>query len=139
MARVKRRTDDMLIIRGVNLYPSQIEGILLEAEGTLPHYLLVVTRTGAMDDLEVKVEVTPEVFSDKVKALETLRRNIGERIKSLLGCRPRSPWSNRGASSAASARPSVFRTCEQEALTPAPGRACQPGGGDCGGAASSER
>ena len=85
MARVKRRTDDMLIIRGVNLYPSQIEGILLEAEGTLPHYLLVVTRTGAMDDLEVKVEVTPEVFSDKVKALETLRRNIGERIKSLLG------------------------------------------------------
>ena len=62
MAKVMRRSDDMLIIRGVNLFPSQIESILLEVEGVQPHYLLVLTREGAMDDLEVRVEVTPEVF-----------------------------------------------------------------------------
>lgn len=85
MDKVSHRTDDMLIIRGVNLYPSQIESVLLETEGTLPHYLLVVSRAGAMDDLEIQVEVTPEVFSDEVKVLEGLQKAIQTRIKSLLG------------------------------------------------------
>ena len=85
MDKVMRRSDDMLIIRGVNLFPSQIESVLLEVEGTLPHYLLVVTREGALDDLEVKVEVTPEVFSDEIRALETLQRRIHEKIKQKIG------------------------------------------------------
>jgi len=85
MDRVAHRSDDMLIVRGVNLYPSQVEEILLEAEGTTPHYLLVLTRSGELDDLEVRVELTPEVFSDKVKVLEALRSSIRERMKSLLG------------------------------------------------------
>jgi phenylacetate-CoA ligase len=85
MDRVSHRSDDMLIVRGVNLFPSQIESLLLEVEGTTPHYLIVLTRTGALDDLEVKVEVTPAVFSDQVKGLEKLRATLHERIKSLYG------------------------------------------------------
>jgi phenylacetate-CoA ligase len=85
MDKVSHRSDDMLIVRGVNLYPSQIESVLLEVEGTLPHYLLVVTRAGALDELEVRVEVTPEVFSDEVRGLERLQRTLRERIKSLHG------------------------------------------------------
>jgi phenylacetate-CoA ligase len=85
MDKVRHRSDDMLIIRGVNLYPSQVESILLDVEGIQPHYQLVVTRAGAMDDLEVKVEVTPEIFSDEIKVLEGLRRKIQFHMKSLLG------------------------------------------------------
>ena len=85
MDKVSHRTDDMLIIRGVNLYPSQIESLLLDTEGTTPHYLLVVRRTRAMDDLEVQVEVTPEVFSGDEGALTALQKSIQLRIKSLLG------------------------------------------------------
>ncbi len=85
MERVARRSDDMLIIRGVNLYPSQIEEVLLEAEGTTPHYQIVVTRSGALDQLEVRVELTPNCFSDEVRKLEALRKQIQERIKSLYG------------------------------------------------------
>ncbi len=85
MDRISHRTDDMLIIRGVNLYPSQIESILLEVEGTEPHYQLIVTRAGTLDDLEVKVEVTPQVFSDEVRHLEALRDKLQEKIKSLIG------------------------------------------------------
>jgi len=85
MERVSHRTDDMLIIRGVNVYPSQIEHILLDVEGTLPHYQLIVTRAAALDDLEVRVEVTPEVFSDEVKALESLRKRIQDKIKGIVG------------------------------------------------------
>lgn len=85
MDRISHRTDDMLIIRGVNLYPSQIEAILLEVEGTQPHYQLIVTRAGTLDDLEVKVEVTPEVFSDEIRHLEALREKLQGKIKSLIG------------------------------------------------------
>lgn len=85
MARVSHRSDDMLIVRGVNLFPSQIESLLLDVEGTTPHYLIVLTRTGALDDLEVKVEVTPAVFSDEIRGLERLRATLQERIKSLYG------------------------------------------------------
>jgi phenylacetate-CoA ligase len=85
MDRVSHRSDDMLIVRGVNLFPSQIESLLLEVEGTSPHYLIVLSRTGALDDLEVKVEVSPAVFSDEIRGLETLRSTLHERIKSLYG------------------------------------------------------
>ncbi|MBT3289401.1 MAG: phenylacetate--CoA ligase [Victivallales bacterium] len=85
MDRVSHRSDDMLIVRGVNLFPSQIESLLLEIEGTSPHYLIVLSRTGAMDDLEVRVEVSAEIFSDEIRGLERLRTIIGKRIKDLYG------------------------------------------------------
>ncbi len=85
MDRVSHRSDDMLIVRGVNLFPSQIESLLLEVEGTTPYYLIVLTRSGALDNLEVKVEVTPAVFSDEIRGLERLRETLHERIKSLYG------------------------------------------------------
>lgn len=85
MNRVSRRSDDMLIIRGVNLFPSQIEEILLNTEKTTPHYQIVITREGALDNLEVRVEVAPECFSDEVRTLEKLKSQIQTRIKSLYG------------------------------------------------------
>lgn len=85
MKRVSHRSDDMLIVRGVNLYPSQIEEVLLDIEGTVPHYVLVLTRTGELDNLEVRAEVTPEVFSDEVKVLQSLQKRISERVKGLIG------------------------------------------------------
>jgi len=85
MEKVARRSDDMLIIRGVNLYPSQIESLLLEVKGTQPHYLLVITRDGALDDLEVRVEVTSGAFSDEIRVLEALQKRIQDKIKQLIG------------------------------------------------------
>jgi phenylacetate-CoA ligase len=85
MDRVSGRSDDMLIIRGVNVFPSQIESILLEIEGVEPHYQLTVDREGALDILEVRVEVNESVFSDEIKKLQTLERRIEKDIKDLLG------------------------------------------------------
>ncbi len=85
MEKIRRRSDDMLIIRGVNLFPSQVESVLLPIKGTVPHYQLVVTRTKAMDELEIKVEVTPDVFSDEVRSLEVLRNKIAFEIKQIIG------------------------------------------------------
>ncbi len=85
MGRITGRTDDMLIIRGVNVFPSQIESVLMEAEGVAPHYLIVVNRVDALDVLEVWVEVSEQVFSDEVKKLETLSRKIAGAIETVLG------------------------------------------------------
>ncbi len=85
MARIAGRTDDMLIIRGVNVFPSQIEHILLEYEGISPHYLIIVDREGALDTMEIQIEVTEEIFSDEVKKLEWLARKIENDIKDLVG------------------------------------------------------
>lgn len=85
MPRIMGRTDDMLIIRGVNVFPSQIESVLMEIEGTEPHYVIVVDRDGAMDNMEVWVEVSPQLVSDEVRALEGLERKIGTELHSLLG------------------------------------------------------
>ena len=87
MDRVTHRSDDMLIIRGVNLYPSQVEAALLEVEGVAPHYQLVVDRVGALDDLEVRVEVLPEFFSDEVRRMEAFQRKVREKLESALGLR----------------------------------------------------
>ena len=72
----------MFIIRGVNVFPSQIEAALLAVEGTLPHYQIVLTREKGLDQMEVQVEVTPEVFSDTVGALEELQREARARPSS---------------------------------------------------------
>lgn len=85
MRRVTGRSDDMLIIRGVNVFPSQIESVLLEFGETEPHYLLVVDRKGTMDELEIWVELSDQMFSDKVSYLEDLEQRLRSRINSVLG------------------------------------------------------
>lgn len=85
--RISRRSDDMFIIRGVNVYPSQIETALLAVEGTAPHYQIVLTNDGAMDDAEVQVEVTPEVFGDTVGAMEQLKRRLSSAIERVVNIR----------------------------------------------------
>ncbi|MBI5968315.1 MAG: phenylacetate--CoA ligase [Deltaproteobacteria bacterium] len=85
MERVSGRSDDMLIIRGVNVFPSQIESVLMNIEGVEPYYLLLVDRKGKLDTLEVHVEVNEKVFSDEVKDLQALGWKIEKEIKDLLG------------------------------------------------------
>jgi phenylacetate-CoA ligase len=85
LARMSGRTDDMLIIRGVNVFPSQIEAILVGIEGVEPHYLLVVDRQDNLDTLEVQVEVDERLFSDEIKVLQALARRIEKEIKDMLG------------------------------------------------------
>jgi len=85
IARMSGRSDDMLIIRGVNVFPSQIESILMKVEGVEPHYLLIVDRKDNLDSLEVQVEVDERLFSDEVKHLQSLAFTIEKQIKDLLG------------------------------------------------------
>jgi phenylacetate-CoA ligase len=85
MGRLQGRTDDMLIIRGVNVFPSQIEAVLMEIQGVEPHYQIVVDRSGQMDTLEVKVEVDEATFSDEVRQLQVLEKKIEHNIKDYLG------------------------------------------------------
>ena len=87
MRRIGRRSDDMLIIRGINVFPSQIEAALLRVEGTLPHYQIVLTREADLDQMEVQVEVTPEVFSDEVRGLEGLQKKLVHSIETVTGIR----------------------------------------------------
>jgi phenylacetate-CoA ligase len=85
IARMSGRSDDMLIIRGVNVFPSQIESILMGIEGVEPHYVLIVDRKGNLDVLEVQVEVGENIFSDEVKHLQALSHTIEKEIKDMLG------------------------------------------------------
>lgn len=85
MNRVTGRSDDMLIIRGVNVFPSQIESVLMDMDGVTPHYQLVVDRQGSLDTLTVMVEVSGALFSDEVKQLQATERIIAKNIKELLG------------------------------------------------------
>lgn len=85
ITRLKGRSDDMLIIRGVNVYPQQIEGIIVDAEGTAPHYQIIVTREGALDNVEILVEIAEESFADTIKALQQREQKIQKTIKEFLG------------------------------------------------------
>ena len=85
MSKPCGRTDDMLIIRGVNVFPSQIESVLLEIGQTAPHYMIIVDRKGNLDILEVLVEMSEEMFSDAVKNIEKLENDIQNAIESTLG------------------------------------------------------
>jgi phenylacetate-CoA ligase len=87
MRRIGRRSDDMFIIRGVNVFPSQVEAALMAVEGTLPHYQIILTRKGGMDRMAVEVEVTPEVFSDSIRGLEDIRARLAQSIERILGIR----------------------------------------------------
>lgn len=85
MTKPAGRTDDMLIIRGVNVFPSQIESVLINIEGVAPFFQMIVTRDGNLDKLTVKVEMTEEMFSDEIRTIEERSQKITQSINSLLG------------------------------------------------------
>lgn len=85
MSKTSGRTDDMLIIRGINVFPSQVESVLLELGETAPHYQLVVERKGALDALEVVVEMNKDLFGDTVRHIEAAEQRIRNAITSTLG------------------------------------------------------
>jgi phenylacetate-CoA ligase len=86
MEKVRQRTDDMLIIRGVNVFPSQIEDVLLQIEGIEPHYQIVVDRQhAALDDLEIRIEVAPEIFADTMAGMVGFSKQVSDRLFSVLG------------------------------------------------------
>ncbi len=85
MKKVLGRSDDMIIVRGVNVFPSMVESVLLTIAGVEPHYLLVVDRVGNLDELEVWVEVSEHFFSDQVRKLEELGRTIQKELENALG------------------------------------------------------
>jgi phenylacetate-CoA ligase len=87
--RIGRRSDDMLIIRGVNVFPSQVESALLQVEGTLPQYQIVLTREQGLDQMEVQVEVTAQMFNDKIGALQGLHGKLQSALDHVLGIRVR--------------------------------------------------
>ena len=87
MEAVRQRTDDMLIVRGVNVFPSQIEDVLFKIEGVRPHYLIVVDRKKGLDDLEVRLEVEDEVFSDIMADMVAFQQDVADRLQSVLGLR----------------------------------------------------
>jgi len=89
IGRIGRRSDDMLIIRGVNVFPSQVESALLQIEGTLPHYQIVLTRSSGLDQMEVQVEVTPQMFNDKIGAMQQLHEKLQCALDRVLGIRVR--------------------------------------------------
>jgi phenylacetate-CoA ligase len=85
MAKCLGRSDDMLIIRGINLFPSQIETVLLEMSEIKPHYRIIVDRVNNLDTLELQVEVDEEFFQDKISQLQNLRGKLQENLESSIG------------------------------------------------------
>jgi phenylacetate-CoA ligase len=89
MDKVTGRTDDMIIFKGVNIYPSQIEEILFGFEGVTPHYQIVLTREGSLDIMEILVEVTESIFFDEMKKQSDMVEKVGDSIRSVLGVSPK--------------------------------------------------
>ena len=87
MGRVVGRSDDMMIIRGVNVFPSQIEEALLRVEGAAPHYVIEIARPGTLDEAVVRVEIRPRDFSDEMRQMVALRDRIDHEIHSITGIR----------------------------------------------------
>lgn len=85
--RISARSDDMFIIRGVNVFPTQIESALLAVEGTTPNYQIILYSVNGMDNIEVDVEINGELFSDSIRALEELQKKIAASIESVIGLR----------------------------------------------------
>ncbi|MDR0932327.1 MAG: phenylacetate--CoA ligase [Victivallales bacterium] len=85
--RISSRSDDMFIIRGVNVFPSQIETALLSVEGTTANYNIILSTEHGLDCIEVDVEVTEELFSDKVRSMESLRQHLTAAVEGLIGLR----------------------------------------------------
>ena len=89
MDRIKARSDDMLIIHGVNVFPSQIETALLTVPEVEPHYQIILTPTETLDLFEIKVEIKAEAFSDNIRTLETLRKKVFAAVKQIIGLSPK--------------------------------------------------
>ncbi len=89
MKKVRQRTDDMLIVRGVNVFPSQIEDVLCRIEGARPHYLVVLDRKKSLDELEVRLEVEENVFSDVMGDMVSFQNTVADKLQSALGLRAR--------------------------------------------------
>lgn len=85
MKKIKGRSDDMLIIKGVNVFPSQIEAVLMQVQETAPHYQIVVSKKGFLDELEIKVELRPEWFTDNYKELLAIEEKIHRYLRKILG------------------------------------------------------
>lgn len=85
MEKTSGRTDDMLIVRGINVFPSQIESVLLQVKGVEPHYQIVVDRQHTLDDLEVWIEVSEEIFTDEIGRLEALQQELRTELHNVLG------------------------------------------------------
>lgn len=89
MDRIKARSDDMLIVHGVNLFPSQVETALLTIPEVEPHYQIIITPTETLDLLEIKVEIKSEAFSDNIRELEVLRKRVFAAVKQIIGLSPK--------------------------------------------------
>jgi len=87
ISKISHRSDDMFIIRGVNVFPSQIETAILNEEKNLPHYQIILTRNHGLDSIEVDIEVTPEMFSDKVSVMEELTQRFSHAIERIINLR----------------------------------------------------
>lgn len=87
ISKIAHRSDDMFIIRGVNVFPSQIETAILNEEKNLPHYQIILTRNHGLDNIEVDIEVTPEMFSDKVSVMEELTQRFSRAIEKIINLR----------------------------------------------------
>ena len=87
ISKIAHRSDDMFIIRGVNVFPSQIETAILNEEKNLPHYQIILTRTHGLDNIEVDIEVTSEMFSDKVSVMEELTQRFSHAIEKIINLR----------------------------------------------------
>ena len=87
-ARILGRSDDMLIIRGVNVFPSQVESVILEMPEFEPHYLIVVDRVNNTDTFQIQVEVRQEFYSDEMNKMIALKKKIANRMQSVIGLQP---------------------------------------------------
>ncbi|MBQ3589689.1 MAG: phenylacetate--CoA ligase, partial [Clostridia bacterium] len=85
ISRFKGRSDDMLIIRGVNVFPSQVEAALIEVKEVTPHYMMIVDRENNLDTLEIQVEIDAQYYTDEVKGIEKLTKKIATVIQQALG------------------------------------------------------
>lgn len=89
ISRFKGRVDDMLIIRGVNVFPSQVEAALIDVEEVSPHYMIIVDRVNNLDTLEIQVEVNPQFYTDEIRGIEALNKKIAHVISQALGLNPK--------------------------------------------------
>ena len=89
ISRFKGRVDDMLIIRGVNVFPSQVEAALIDVEEVSPHYMIIVDRVNNLDTLEVQVEVNPKYYTDEIRGIELLTKKISHVLSQALGLNPK--------------------------------------------------
>ncbi len=89
ISRFKGRVDDMLIIRGVNVFPSQVEAALVDVEEVSPHYMIIVDRVNNLDTLEIQVEINPQFYTDEIKGIEALTKKITHVLSQALGLNPK--------------------------------------------------